>query len=331
MHENINLLVVIVCYRAVDLTIDCLRSIGAQIHDTPGVHVAVCENGTSEEAAKKLADAIELEGWSDWCWLKVITPNRGFSGGNNVILEEAMKWDNPPKNYLLLNADTVVRPGALKTLMEVANSHSEAGIISPRLEWPDGEAQISCFRYINPVSEMINGAHTSLVTKLFRRFDVPIPVSEMPTEPQWTTFACALIRHDVMEQIGVLDPGYFLYFDDPDYCRRARKAGWKVLNWPQARVVHLRGQSNPVKELTANLGKRPSYYYASRARYLAKFYGRPGLWLSNVLWSCGRILALLREKIGRKQPHVCEDETKDIWMNWSHPMRTTGRLGDDSA
>ena len=330
MQKETNLLIVIVCYKAVDLTIDCLRSISEQIHDVAGVHVAVCENGTGEASARQLADAIESEGWAPWCWLKVISPNRGFSGGNNAILEDALSWENPPKHFLLLNADTVVRPGAIRTLMNVADSQPEAGIISPRLEWPDGEPQISCFRYINPVSEMLDAASTRPISKLFKSYEVAIPVSDMPTEPDWTSFACALIRREVLEAIGVLDPGFFLYFDDPDYCRRARKAGWKVLNWPQAKVVHLRGQSNPVKELTAKRDRRPSYYYASRSRYLAKFYGRVGLWFSNMLWLFGRTVALLREVLGSKKPHTCKGEAKDIWTNWSHPMRTTGRLGDQS-
>jgi N-acetylglucosaminyl-diphospho-decaprenol L-rhamnosyltransferase len=329
MTRDVNLLIVIVCYRAVDLTVDCLRSLAGQIHDAPGIQVAICENGTGDDAAAKLAKVIEREGWEDWCWLKSITPNRGFSGGNNVILREALGWQSPPKNFLLLNADTIVRPRALKSLLAVADSHRDVGIIAPRLEWPDGTAQISCFRYINPVSELLASASTGPLTKLLTRFDVPMPVSDMPMEPQWTTFACALIRREVLEQVGLLDPGFYLYFDDPDLCRRARRAGWHILYWPKARVVHLRGQSNPVKSLTAQLKRRPSYFYASRSRYFAKFYGRSGLWLTNLLWTLGRGISLLRERLGNKERHTCDKEAADIWINWSHPMRTSNRLGDE--
>ena len=118
-----NLLVVIVCYRAAELTINCLRSLSAEICSLPGAKVAVCENGTGDESAKKLADAIQAEGWSDWVFLKVIHPNRGFAGGNNVILREAMAWPNPPRYFLLLNADTIVRPGALRLLLDAIENH----------------------------------------------------------------------------------------------------------------------------------------------------------------------------------------------------------------
>ncbi|QQE13861.1 glycosyltransferase family 2 protein [Planctomycetota bacterium] len=324
------LLVVIVNYKATGLTLDCLQSISEQIASLPLVKVAVCENGTGDADAKIIAKAIEDNNWASWCWLKAISPNRGFSGGNNAVLKDALNWSDPPENFLLLNADTIVRENAINELLEAANENVSAGIISPRLEWPDGTPQISCFRYINPISEFIDAAHTGVFTKIFKKFDVPIDVVDSPSTPQWTTFACALIRKEVFDQIGLLDPGYFLYFDDPDFCRRAQKNGWAVLNWPKAKVVHLRGKSNPVKSLTKERKRRPSYFYASRARYLAKFYGRVGLWFTNMLWLVGRSLSLIREKIGRKQEHVCDSEVKDIWTNWSHPMRTTGQLGADS-
>ena len=321
MSEVIRLLVVIVNYKATDLTAECLKSISLQIGDVEGVRVAVCENGTGEEDAEKIQNVIDKNQWGDWCRLTAVMPNRGFSGGNNVILEAAEALNNPPENYLLINADTVVREHALKELMLAADMNPDAGIISPRLEWPDGTPQISCFNFINPISEFIDSAHTGYLTKILNRFDVPIDVIDEPSWPPWTTFACALIRREVVRQVGFLDPGYFLYFDDPDFCRRARMCGWRVLNWPKSRVVHLRGQSNPVKSLTIERKQRPSYFYASRARYFAKFYSTPGLWLANMLWLSGRLISLCREVFGAKSPHVCEGQAADIWKNALHPMK----------
>lgn len=92
-----NLLVVIVCYRAADLTIECLRSLAPEIESVPGVRVAVCENGTGGGAAARIDEAIRAEGWRDWVTLTEVSPNRGFAGGNNVILREAMGWEDPPQ------------------------------------------------------------------------------------------------------------------------------------------------------------------------------------------------------------------------------------------
>ena len=316
-----NLLIVIVCYRVADLTIDCLRSLSSQIHDVPGTKVAVCENGTGPESVRQLQEAIDRNGWSDWVMLEAISPNRGYTGGNNVILRDAMAWPTPPKYFMLLNADTIVRPGAVKRLWGAAEDHPGAGIVSPRLEWPDGTAQESCFRDLAPIDEVLAAARTGPLSKLVGRRQTAIPVSEAPLEPAWTSFACALIRREVFEQIGLLDPGYYLYFDDTDFCRRARAAGWRLLHWREARVVHLRGRSNPVKSLSAQLKRRPRYWYSSRARYYAKFYGRLGLVAANILWLLGRSISLARELLGNKEPHVCQREWLDIWTNWWDPLK----------
>jgi len=281
----------------------------------------ICENGTGGDSAELIQSAIDANGWGGWVSLHTISPNRGFAGGNNVILREIFKQNSIPDYVLLLNADTIVRPGALRELVGAADANREAGIICPRLEWPDGEPQISCFHFISPVSEMLDAARTAPLTRVFKRWNVPIDVSDVPIEPQWASFACALIRSELLFELGILDEGYYLYFDDVDYCRTARNAGWKTLYWPAAHVVHLRGRSNPVKTLTAQRKRRPSYFYASRSRYLAKFYGVCGLRLANTLWSLGRAISILREVVGNKEPHVCEKEWLDIWTNMLRPMR----------
>lgn len=321
------LLVVIVNYRATELTINCLRSLRPQIAEIPGAGVAVCENGSGDDAVAKLATAIDAEGWNDWVRLTTIHPNRGFAGGNNVVLREALAAPEPWEYFLLLNADTIVRPDALRLMLDAIEKRPDVGIVGPRLEWESGEPQVSHFRFHSPVSEFLRGAQTGPITRLLRRHEVPIPATSQPFEPDWVSFACALIRRAVLEQIGLLDGGFYLYFDDPDYCRRAGQAGWKVLYWPAAHVVHLRGRSNPVKTLSAARKRLPPYWYASRARYYAKFYGRAGLWAANLLWLMGRSISLTRELVGNKQPHTCEKEWRGIWTNSLQPLSSNGRHG----
>jgi GT2 family glycosyltransferase len=125
--------------------------------------------------------------------------------------------------------------------------------------------------------------------------------------------------------VGILDESFYLYYDDLDYCRRAKEGGWRVFYWPKARIVHLRGQSNPLKSLAEELRRRPRYFYASRSRYFAKFYGPAGLWLTNLLWTFGRGVSLVRELLGGKRRHVCEKEWLDIWTNWQDPLKPPSR------
>ena len=172
---------------------------------------------------------------------------------------------------------------------------------------------------MSPASEFIDAAQTGPITAILRRFNVPLPVSDTMVNPDWTSFACALIRNEVIKEVGLLDEGFFLYFDDVEYCRRARYAGWDILHNPKARVVHLRGQSSPVKQRTLERKRLPRYYYASRTHYFFLAYGRLGLTLANLLWSLGRLVSKTREIIERRGPGVPDKQWLDIWTNWLHP------------
>lgn len=309
------LAIVIVNYRTPNLTIDCLASLQTEIE--VGQHtVVVVDNASGDNSVEQIEQAITANNWHEWVKVLPSPVNGGFSAGNNLGIK-AITADA----YLLLNSDTIVRPGAIASLIKAMETHPQAGLISPRLEWPDTTPQISCFRYRSPISELIAAAATGPVTQLLHSYDVPIPVSDEAIEPEWTSFACVLIRKEVIDQIGLMDEGYFMYFDDIDYCRRARDAGWKILHWPEARVVHLRGGSSPVKAAIAARKRPKAYLYASRTRYFTKFYGYTGFWLANLLWLVGRSISLVREWVGNKEPHTCEYEASDIWINWRHPMQ----------
>lgn len=314
-------LVVIVCYRSAELTLDCLQSLAVEYPVVGGLHVAICENGSGDESARVLREAITHNHWSSWVTLRPVNYNGGFTGGNNIILREALGLPKPPAYFLLINPDTIVRPGAIATLLAAAEKHPDAGIIGPRLEWPDGTPQISCFLDRSPSYEFFNAARTRLIDRLFGARGGTIDVSDVALRPEWVSFGCALIRREVFAHVGLLDEGYFMYFDDPDFCRRARVAGWSVLYWPSARVVHLRGKSSPVKERMAARKRPPRYWYESRARYYCKFHGRLGVIAANLYWTLGRCISLARELLSLKQPHTCEAEWRDIWTNWRDPMR----------
>ena len=312
---SIRLNITIVNYRTPKLVIDCLASLVKEVE--LGKHlVVVVDNASGDDSIEQIDRAIAKNQWGDFVRVVASPVNGGFSAGNNIGIKSAIA-----DAYLLLNSDTIVRPGAISRLLQAMADNPEAGLISPRLEWLDGTPQISCFRYRSPASELIRAAASSFVTKPFKEYDVPVPVSSEPSQPEWTSFACVLIRHEVIEQIGLMDEGYFMYFDDIDYCRKARNAGWEILHLPQARVVHLRGGSSSVKADVAARKRPKQYYYASRSRYFTTFYGSLGLAIANLSWLAGRSISLIRELLGNKQPHTCEYEARDIWHNWRDPMK----------
>ena len=167
--------------------------------------------------------------------------------------------------------------------------------------------------------------HRSHLSRLLKSWEVLLPISREPREVEWASFACVLLRRELIDEIGPLDDGYFMYFEDTDYSLRARKAGWKVLYWPEAVVVHLQGGSSAVHEAREVRKRPPAYYYAARSRYFAKAYGPAGLWLANVLWHLGRAVSLCREALGQGQRRSCEREWLDIWHNASRPLTASTR------
>jgi len=312
---GLRLAVVIINYRSYDLLMDCLGSLEGELE--PGRDmVVVVDNASGDGSADQIAQVLSERRWGSWVQLERSEINGGFAYGNNVGIK-AVSADH----YLLLNSDTLVRPGAIEKLLKAMGDRSEAGIVSPRLEWPDGGAQSSCFYYQSPIKELLSAAATGPVSKLFGNRDHALAIRDEPMLTPWTSFACVMIRKQVIDQVGLLDEDYFMYYEDDDYCRRTTGAGWDILNWPDAHVVHLRGGSGPVKKLTAQRKRRPKYLYASRARYFAKFYGRPGLWAANLLWHLGRVIALARELIGHKKPHACKMQWRDIWINGWDPLK----------
>jgi hypothetical protein len=306
------LAVVIVNYNTADLVIDCLESLLPELHGVDA-QVIVVDNVSADGSVALLRDWINARGASHFQVIEAAT-NAGFSAGNNLGMS-AVDADY----YLLLNSDTIVRPGAISILLKTADDISEAGLVSPRLEWLDSTPQESCFRCLSPFSELIGSAQTGPITALLKRFDVPLPVGDSVGRPYWTSFACVLLRGEMVNAIGPMDEGFFMYFEDVEYCRRARGAGWQVVHNPNARVVHLRGGSSPVKQRTLQRKRLPHYYYAARTRFYYLAYGWLGLTLANIFWSAGRCVSKSREILERRGLGVPDKQWLDIWTNWLTP------------
>jgi N-acetylglucosaminyl-diphospho-decaprenol L-rhamnosyltransferase len=199
--------------------------------------------------------------------------------------------------------------------LAAADEHPQAGLLGPSFEEGDGRWSASCFRDFHPISELVDAACSGPVTRLFHKYEVSIPAAECTSAVDWVGFACVLIRRAVIEQIGLLDDGYFMYFEDADYCRRARAGGWQVVHAPQLRVVHFQGSSSGINPQYIDLRRRPRYYYAARARYYRNHCGQLGLVAANLLWNAGRVVSWLHEAAGNKRPHARQLQWRDIWTD----------------
>jgi GT2 family glycosyltransferase len=289
-----SLRIVVVNYRSAGLALECLRSLAAELAPLARADVVVVDNASGDGSVERLAAAIRRERWQGWVALRPLARNGGFAFGNNAAIRDALGSERPVDYLMLLNPDTVVRPGAIRALLDFMDSHPRAGIAGSRLENAAGEVQASAHRALSPLAELEQGASLDLLSRALGRRSLSAPLHECA----WVAGASLIVRRQVFEQIGLLDEGYFLYFEEVDFCVRARKAGWKICFVPGSRVVHLEGAATGIGELAR---RRPAYWYDSRRRYFVKHFGVPGLLLADALWAAGRASLALRRllRLGR--------------------------------
>lgn len=318
------LLIVILNYRTSKLTIDCLYSLIDQVIALPNTQVVVTDNASGDDSVELIAHTIEKEGWSNWVELMPLKDNKGYAYGNNAGIRPFLASAEPPDYVLLLNPDTIVRENAIEILLNFMEENPQVGIAGSRLEHPDGAPQCSSFRFHSILSELDNGLRLGIVSTLLAKWVVAPPVPEIPCQTDWVPGASMIIRRAVLEQAGLIDENYFMYYEDADFCLQANRAGWICWYVPASRVVHLVGQSSGINENQVRTKRRPKYWFEARRRYFVKNHG----WLYaisvDIVWIISFILWQLRRVIQGKPnnypPHFFSDFLSNSVLsitNWS--------------
>ncbi len=296
--------IVIVNYRTAALATDCLRSLAPQVGDLAGGRVLVVDNDSGDGSREAIAAAVAGAGWQDWVQVFAGGRNGGFSFGNNIGIRAALAAAPAPECILLLNPDTVVRPGAIKALVAFMRAHPQVGIVGSQLENATGGIDCSAHRTPSPLGELDAGARLGPLSRLLARYVVSPPVRQQAHACDWVSGASMLVRRRVFDDIGPMDEGFFLYFEEVDFCRRAGAAGWQVWYEPKSRVLHLEGASTGIR---SKARRRAGYWYDSRRRFFVKHHGVAGLLLADTLWAIGRLSFLLRRALrlgGRNDAHA---------------------------
>lgn len=309
------IVVSIINFRTPELTIQCAQSVLADMKWTDG-KIVIVDNFSDDGSVKILSDWIKSLNPSAPVNLIESVANSGFSAGHNQAMRSCRA-----KYYLILNSDALIRPGFFEAMFSAVDREQKVGFLAPRLEFLEGGQQTSCFRFHSPLSELIRGASSSPITHILSGYDVPLTNPPQPHQIDWASFACIMLSGNMVKDIGLMDEGYFLYFEDAAYCWNGRKAGWPIIYVPEARVVHFRGGSGPVKKKQYEHRRLPSYYYASRTRYFRQTYGWSGPFMANLCWTLGRIIAHLRWLLGKPVPKACQAEAFDIWTNILTPLK----------
>lgn len=324
LHEQraIDVAVIIVNYRSADMTVQSLASLYGErgidcAAGTLSIRAIVVDNASGDGPA--LERAISEHGWGDWVELLVAARNGGFAYGNNRGIERAYERGAPTYIYLL-NPDAQVRRGAIGTLVDFLTEHPSASIVGGSFENVDGSDWPIAFRFPTLQSELLQGLQLRLLTRLLQRWEVPREMEQARAQPvDWISGASMMLRPAVLEAIGGLDENYFLYFEETDFCRRARQAGFETWYVPASRVMHIGSGVTKVHERTHVLKRLPDYWFDSRRRYFARSFGPARAMLIDAVAVAASGLGVLQRALRRRSyrniPHFTRDLARSsiVW------------------
>jgi len=263
--------IVIVSYKSAALTVDCLRSIARERERSPlALRCVVIDNASGD--APLVDEAVAANGWGGWARVVVAPRNGGFAYGNNLGLKE-LERDGRVAFVHLLNPDTVLHAGAIDALVDFLQAHPRAGVAGGTFENGDGSAWAIAFRFPSLLGEIEQGVKLGVVSRLLAGATVPMEMGTAAAPVDWVSGASMMIRREVFSRIGGLDETFFLYFEETEFCHRAKRAGFEVWYVPASRVVHIAGQSTKVTERNVGPRRLPPYWFDSRRLYFTLAHG----------------------------------------------------------
>ncbi|NIR51906.1 glycosyltransferase family 2 protein [candidate division KSB1 bacterium] len=256
-HEReIEISVVIVTYNNEPVISSCLHSLLTELAN--GQHqIIIVDNNSSDGTRGTINTVVNEVGAAAF---KIIenSQNLGFTKALNQGLKKSSG-----KHILILNPDTIVQPSSLKTLLSRLSEDNKVGMTAPQLLNPDGTVQPSCRRF--PVRRdvlfEISGLSSAFrESKLFSRWkmgDFNHLSCRCVDQPQG---ACLLFERRLLDQVGLWDERFPMFFSDVDWCKRVKSHGYEILFEPAAKVVHYKGLSIKQKRPAMICSSHRSFY-----------------------------------------------------------------------
>jgi len=256
-----DLSIVIVSWNVKDRLTACLASVFSSLAGIALEHeVFVVDNASSDGSSamvRRCFPQVRLMSNED---------NLGFAAANNQAMAETRG-----RHVVLLNPDTAVRDGALKTLLDFMDQSPSVGIAGPRLVYADGGFQHSAFRFPSleqVLFDFFPVHHRLQDSRLNGRYPRSLYDSGQPFSVDHPLGACMIVRRLALEQVGGLDEQFFMYCEEVDWAMRMKRAGWDVYCVPEAQVMHHAGQSTGQFR-----DKMFIALWRSRLRLFGKHYG----------------------------------------------------------
>lgn len=310
---------IVLNFRTPDLS---LMAVEGALREMEGIEggITLVDNDSGDGSYETLLAEAEAR-----CWLKdnrvaVVQSghNGGFGAGNNVGIRRGAPDGRHADLVYLLNSDAIPQRGAIRALIQRLENHPEAGIVCSRIRGMDGEPHHTAFRFPSVAGEFEGQARTGPISKIFRNKIVALPQPDESLQVDWSAGASMMIRSEVLDQVGLFDEGFFLYFEETDLCRRAANAGWQTHYVWESEIAHIGSASTGMKRWA----RVPDYWYDSRRRYFEKHHGRAGALMATAAYLSGSAVWRLRCLIQRKDVGVPEGHLAHMTR---HAFRTQPR------
>jgi hypothetical protein len=227
---RLDISVILVSYNTAAMTKEALAKLFASVGNFE-MEVFVIDNASRDHSAEVLKTYPNIK-------LIENSQNVGFGRANNQALPFIKG-----RYVLLLNTDAFIEPDAIDKTIKYMDAHPKCGMLGAKLLGRDGTLQPSC-RYF-PTAWKIFLERTNL-KRFFKQTKL---IDDMAWDHasirscDWVPGCYALIRKEVIDQIGLFDPRYFLYYEEVDHCLASKRAGWDVVYYPDTTVVHIGGES----------------------------------------------------------------------------------------
>ena len=219
--------------------------------------------------------------------------NVGFGRANNQVLPLITD-----RYVLLLNSDAFVAPETLSKTIAYMDTHLRCGILGVRLEGRDGALQPCCRYFPTPWNTFLQHTGLARVFKSVRMVDDMSWAHDEVRSCDWVVGCYYLVRRELIDQIGLFDPRYFLYFEEIDHCFAAKKAGWDVVFYPHTTVIHLGGESAKSEGAITDGGRQlEALQTESELLYYRKNHGLGAAWASVVLTGIAEVFNLLKRTL----------------------------------
>ncbi len=307
-------------WRTAEMTVRSLERVLQELVRIPGARACVVDNDSGDGSFEKISEAVQSRGWSKLVDVVASGYNGGFGYGNNVALRRGLSSADPPDYFYLLNSDAFPDDGAVKRLMEHLDEHPRTGLAGSFIHALDGRPQESAFRFPSVLGEVERTARFGALSAVLNDKSIVMPIPEQTAPVDWVAGASMMIRRRVLEQIGLFDETFFLYYEETDLCLRARRAGWDIDYVRDSSVAHIGGASTGVQSHTVVKKRMPEYIWASRRHYFLKNHGRATLWAANAAMFVGGASFRVRRVLQRKpDPERPREWLDGVLYNMRHP------------